>query len=229
VPDRIAADLGANLHFARLTGHGRDGPAMAEATAGAWLADTAEAIAIGRRIGGRVLLVGCSTGATLAALAAADPDLSEGLAGVVLVSPNFAPANPAARLLTWPLARRWVPWLTGPDRGFEPYNAEHAAHWTTRYPVAALFPMAEIVAAARRADLGVAEVPALFVYSVHDEVVSPGAIKRAATRWGGPVRQELLVPGPEDDPDAHVLGGDILSPGLTEPLVQIVAGWAAEL
>ena len=41
----LAAELGANLYFSRLAGHGRDRTAMAEATVEAWLADTAEALA----------------------------------------------------------------------------------------------------------------------------------------------------------------------------------------
>ena len=47
----LAHDLQANIYFARLRGHGRDGAAMLEPSAADWLADTAEAIAIGGRIG----------------------------------------------------------------------------------------------------------------------------------------------------------------------------------
>ena len=63
VVSELGEELGANVYFARLTGHGRDGPAMAEATAADWLDDTVEAIAIGHRLGDRVVLVGTSTGA----------------------------------------------------------------------------------------------------------------------------------------------------------------------
>jgi len=54
VPDMVAKALGANLYYARLKGHGRDGLAMTEASAGDWLEDTAEALAIGQRIGKEV-------------------------------------------------------------------------------------------------------------------------------------------------------------------------------
>ena len=69
----------------RLAGHGRSGAAMAEPLAGDWIEDMAEAMAIGRRLGDRVVVIATSTGGTLAAIAATDPVLSEGLAGVVLV------------------------------------------------------------------------------------------------------------------------------------------------
>ena len=47
VPDEVARALGANLFFTRLTGHGRTGAAMLDATAEAWLADMAEAMEAG--------------------------------------------------------------------------------------------------------------------------------------------------------------------------------------
>ena len=41
VPDRIASELGANLIYTRLAGHGRPGAALAEVTVGDWMADIA--------------------------------------------------------------------------------------------------------------------------------------------------------------------------------------------
>ena len=121
--DRLAAELGANLFYARLAGHGRHGTeALGEPTAACWRRDAEEALAIGTRIGERVLLVGCSTGATLATLlAAAAP--SE-LAAVVLLAPNFGPRDSRTRILTWPGARRWVPWLVGRERVVQAENEE---------------------------------------------------------------------------------------------------------
>jgi pimeloyl-ACP methyl ester carboxylesterase len=67
----VAREIGANVYFSRLTGHGRDAAAMGEATVEAWLDDVAEAVAIGGYIGERVVLMGTSTGGTLALWAAA--------------------------------------------------------------------------------------------------------------------------------------------------------------
>ncbi|GIV58500.1 MAG: hypothetical protein KatS3mg042_1413 [Rhodothermaceae bacterium] len=52
--DTLAARLGANLFYTRLTGHGRTGEALAAATASDWLRDALEALAIGQRLGERV-------------------------------------------------------------------------------------------------------------------------------------------------------------------------------
>ncbi|MEP3332842.1 hypothetical protein [Sedimentitalea sp.] len=53
VPDRIAQELGANLVFTRLRGHGRGGEAMAGATVADWMYDLAEGLAAARAKGGQ--------------------------------------------------------------------------------------------------------------------------------------------------------------------------------
>lgn len=229
VPERVAEILGANLHFTRLAGHGRDGAALAEPVAGDWLEDTAEALAIGRRIGGRVLVIATSTGGTLAAIAASDPEMSERVAGMVLISPNFGLENPAARLLSLPFVRQWGPLVAGRERVVAPLNEAHAAHWTLRYPSVATVAVKALVDHAAGLDLSAARMPALFIWSEGDSVVSPAATGRAADRWGGPVQRELRVMGPGDDPSSHVIAGDILSPGQTDETVDLIARWASGL
>ncbi|MBM2574673.1 alpha/beta hydrolase [Jannaschia sp. Os4] len=232
VPELVAERLGANLHFARLTGHGRDGDAMAEASAGDWLRDYAEAVAVGRRIGERVIVVSASTGGTISALVAGDPDLAPlhaDVAGIAMISPNFAISNPAAALLTWPAARAWVPAVAGPVRSFDPVNDRHARHWTTTYPTVATLPMAALVARAGEIDWGRAETPALFVFSPDDTVVRPEATEAVAAAWGGPATVERVTVGEGDDPYAHVVAGDILSPSRTAPTVDLLARWAEAL
>jgi alpha-beta hydrolase superfamily lysophospholipase len=64
--DEIAKQLGANLFYTRLTGHGRSGAAMAEASVNDWLNDSQEALQIGAQLGEHVVVIATSTGATLA-------------------------------------------------------------------------------------------------------------------------------------------------------------------
>ncbi|QFS82004.1 Thermostable monoacylglycerol lipase [Roseivivax sp. THAF40] len=228
VPDRVAEALGANLYFARLTGHGRDGAAMAEASLPHWMGDVAEAMAIGRRIGERVLVLGTSTGGTLATLAAHDPDLSEDVAGLVLISPNYRVKSLSAMILTWPGVRYWGPLLAGAERRFSPQNADHAAHWTTAYPTTALLPMAETVKAARAVPHDRIDTPALFVFSDLDQVVDAGVTRQVASAWGGPVEIMPVDPA-RTEPAAHVIAGDILSPEMTGPVVARIVDWARAL
>lgn len=229
VPDQVAAALGANLYFTRLAGHGRSGDAMAEPVAGDWIEDTAEALAIGRRLGQRVLVISTSTGGTLAALAATDPQQNGGLAGVVMVSPNFGVRPLAGRILDLPWARVWGPLVAGAERSFEPQNAAHAAHWTTRYPTVALFPMAALVREARAQDYAAAMAPLLVLLSPEDQVVDPARTRAVLAGWGGPVRFEERHMGPGDDRYSHVIAGDALSPGQTAATVALIVDWAQGL
>ncbi len=230
VPDRVAEALGANLIFTRLAGHGRDGAAMAEPRAGDWLADLAEAVAAGRVAGERVILIGTSTGGTLAALGAADAELAGALAGVVLISPNFRIANPMAELLGWPYARYWLPPVTGLERSFVPVNEGHATHWTTRYPSVSTLPLGALVAHANAQDFAATRVPVLMLFSDSDLVVDHKATRSVAEVWGGDVTLVPLdLPETGADPSHHVIAGDILSPAMTATVTRAILDWARSL
>ncbi|QFU09399.1 Alpha/beta hydrolase family protein [Rhodobacteraceae bacterium THAF1] len=229
VPERVAEGLQANLFYTRYTGHARDSAAMAEATADAWARDTAEALAIAQRIGDRVLVIGTSTGGTMTAIAASDPATAEAIDAVVLISPNFAPQNPAAFLLTWPFAETWVPVLAGETRSWEPHNERQAEFWTERYPTIAAIPMQASVDRLQSADLGRADQPALVIYSSADTVVKPEATRNGMALWGGAKEFVEFGAGEGVDPSNHVLAGDILSPALTDPVTDLILGWMSRL
>jgi alpha-beta hydrolase superfamily lysophospholipase len=229
VPDLVAKALGANLFFTRLSGHGRGGAALATATAGDWLEDTAEAMAIGRAIGRQVIVIATSTGGTLAAIAATDAGQIDAVKGIAFVSPNFRMKNAAAFILTAPFGRYWGPLLAGEEIGFEPVNAAQARFWTTRYPSGAAFPVGALVKYAHRLDYSGVTTPALFLYSEGDQVVSPGATEEIAERWGGAMEILAVTLPPGSDPYGHILAGDVLSPGNTDATVRAILDWAGRL
>jgi alpha-beta hydrolase superfamily lysophospholipase len=225
VPDRIADTLGANLVYTRLSGHGRGGAAMAAPVANDWIRDMAEGLAAARAVGDRVVVIASSTGGTLAAVAALDPELSRDIAALVLISPAFAINETAAFAPTWPAARWWLPLVLGPDQDFEPVSEDHRRYWTTSYPTVALLPKAALVKAVAGLDFERAKVPALFRISDDDQVVRPEITRRIAGRWGGPAVLQLVTMGPGDDASAHVIAGDIRSPGQTEAAVADILAW----
>lgn len=229
MPDNVAAALGANLFFTRLTGHGQTGEALGRVTANDWLNDVAEALAIGRRLGERVIVIATSQGGTMTTMAAVDQELMERVAGIAFVSPNFKIKAAASVLLTAPFAESFVPLITGKERGFEPYTEGHARWWTSRYPTKALFPVAASVAAVEGLDLNAALTPALFIYADGDTVVDSKAIKAAAERWGGRAETWKVDVTGSDAPDHHVLAGDALSPGLTAPVTERILAWVKSL
>lgn len=227
VPDNVAAALGANLYFARLAGHGRDGDAFAQASVADWVFDFDEAMEIGRSIGNEVLIISTSTGGTLTALMASH-GRADDVTGLVFVSPNFALNHPAAAILTWPAVRYWGPVLMGENRSFETVNDGHEKYWTHAYPSVAALPMAALVKETYARDYSDVSIPALFVFSDDDQVVSPSATRDMIARWGGAtsVYQPELTPG--DDSYSHVIAGDILSPNQTAGAVAAILNWQGQ-
>lgn len=229
VPDQLAETLGANLFYTRLAGHGRPGTELAQVSVNDWVQDLAEAIEIGRRIGDRVVLISTSTGGTLARLALEDPAMSQGVAGVIFVSPNFGLMAPGASLLTLPFARQFIPLLFGKERHWEASSPEQEKFWTTRYPTVSVFPMAALVrhsAGLKHSDV---KIPALFLFSDGDTVVNPAITRKIAQQWGGQVQLEPRVMGPGDSPSNHVIAGDIQSPGQTAEVTKIMLDWINKL
>ena len=224
--DSVAARLGANLYYTRLEGHGRDGDAMAEATLDQLAVDAAEAMEIGRRLGDRVILIGTSTGGTLATWIAARSETRRDLAGMVLISPNFAPKDGRAEIMLWPWGRTILRMVQGDSLSWTPENELHAQYWTTQYPSEALLPMMGFVKITRDADLESVDVPAIVFYSMDDGVINPDLIPEHVGRFSGPV--ELVEVEDSGDPKNHVLAGDILSPGTTDRLSQQAASFISE-
>jgi esterase/lipase len=227
LPDLVAAALGANVYFARLTGHGQSGAAMGQARLPDWERDVDEALAIGSAIGDDVIVMGCSTGCTLLTTALARGARAK---GIVHVSPNYGLRNVMAhRLLQLPGVRSWGPYLAGKERSFEPISDHHAALWTVKYDTQAVFTMADAVRAAIDSDIGAITTPAYFAYCEADQVVSPKKILSVMARWAGPVVEDLLIQGPTDDKMGHVMAGDVFSPAQTAPLAARIIEWAKGL
>ena len=141
---RIAEKFGCNLFLARLADHGVDTTeTLLQFTADRFWETSKEALAIGKAIGEKVILMSTSTGGTTALmLAAAYPDDVEAL---INMSPNIALKDPAAFLLNnpWGLQiaravlggnyREWIP------------DEQRAKYWNSKYRIEALVQLEELV------------------------------------------------------------------------------------
>lgn len=228
LPRLVADALGANLFYSRLAGHGLDGPALAEATVEEWLDDGAQAIAVGRAIGERVILLGTSTGGTLATWVASRDEARDDVAALALLSPNFGLNTPAGGLLLWPWGNLIARAVVGRERCFEPVNEAQREHWTTCYPVEATLPMMAMVELTTSGDLDRVRAPALFVYSAQDLVVSPEAALRTLDRLGSTEKRAVEIAGAERG-GYHINAGDIVSPETTDEVAGIVIDFLREV
>jgi esterase/lipase len=218
--ERVAAALGANLFETRLTGHGHAEQPMRGARAEDWLADTAEALAIGARLGDRVIVIGTSTGGTLA-LAMSDHDTAKLVSDIVVISPNLRPSDGKAAWLTRPAGPLIARLIAGDTRSWEAHNEQQARYWSTSYPIEAAVEVMRLV------DLLDSRLPMqleqnlLVLVSPDDEVVSPEATKQAFGRIDAPRKALIEIENP-GDPSNHVLAGDILSPGSTDDVAALI-------
>jgi alpha-beta hydrolase superfamily lysophospholipase len=215
VVETLARTLGANAYFARLAAHGRTtSEEFATVTAQDWLDDAREALAIGRRIGDRVILMGTSTGALLATMAALE-DRSAKVAALVLLSPNFAIQDWRAKYISGPVGPWLAQMLIGKDYSFRPVSSGHADFWTTRYPSEGIVPLMNLVNHARSLQLKALKVPTLIIYTHNDTVVDIQAIRDRFDEIQS--KPKLLVDLPEAT--RHELTGDALAPATVGPVL----------
>lgn len=227
LPERVAQGLGGHCFYTRLAGHGRPGAAMADMTVAHWQADALEALAIGHRLGERVLVIAASTGATLAAWAAQQTE-GQGVAAWVLLSPNFGPQDPWAALMNWAWGRWLVRVATGGTRRSKPSSPQTAPFWTHEYPSVALFPMMALVRQVRASALEDIRAPVLVFYSPRDRTINVRQVCAAFARLGSADKQ-LIEVNDSDSVGQHVLAGDLLAPKSTAPLVAQVLAFVARL
>jgi esterase/lipase len=230
--EQVAIALEANLFETRLRGHGRAESPLLDVTAEDWLDDVTEALAIGARIGEQVIVIGTSTGGTLA-LAMSQHEAAKSVTHFILISPNIQPSNETAHWATRPAGRLIARLFVGPTRSWEPRNEQQARYWSTTYPTAAaieVMRLVDYVNALLPLDL---DANLLVMMSPDDKVVSPLATQYAFNRIDAP-RKKIIEFLDSHDPSSHVLAGDILAPqstpGVAARIVEfIAAGSAPEL
>lgn len=227
VPDNIAKALGANLYFARLGGHGVGGPGLGEATMNDWVNDLAEAVAIGERIGTKIIFVTTSTGGSLAILGTKFPQLMKNVSGMVLLSPNFAVHAASNDLMNMPWGETLLPIVVGTEVSGEPKSEQHGKWWTTTYPMQAVFTMGALLGQVEAIDKSKITLPALFIYSKNDQVVKPSVIDEVVENWGGSA-EVMIVETPEDTSN-HVIAGDIRNPTMTKLVSERIIQWIEKL
>jgi pimeloyl-ACP methyl ester carboxylesterase len=212
----IAQKYGCNLYLSRLAEHGIDTvDAMVNLTADKLWSSAQVALAIGGQLGDKVILMGTSTGGTLALqLAAAYPDRVYAL---ILLSPNIAINDPNAWLLNDPWGLQIAHMVTGSDYiiSKEDYGPRYFQYWYTKYRTEAAVQLEEHLETSmnRNTFQKVRQPVALYYYykdKVHqDSTVRVDAELKMFDELGTPPAQKFKL----DIPDAgtHVIGSGIRS------------------
>ena len=210
----IARRFGCNLYLSRLAEHGIDTTdQLVNLKADNYWESAKEALAIGQQIGHKVILVGTSTGGTLALkLAAEYPEI----AALVLLSPNIAINDPNAWLLNNPWGLQVARLVKGSK--YNDATDERPAYqqyWNYHYRLEAAVSLEELLESSmNKATFEAVKQPTLLLYyykdKVHqDSVVKVDAALKMFEELGTPANQKRAVAMPNTG--HHVIGSWIKS------------------
>ncbi|MEO6490501.1 MAG: alpha/beta hydrolase [Ferruginibacter sp.] len=211
----IARTFGYNLFLARLSQHGIDtSEQLLNLTADNYWQSAKEALAIGKQLGDRVILMGTSTGASQALqLAATYPG---DIAALVLYSPNIEINDPNA----WVLNEHWGLQIARIVKG-SPYNIPgddrpiYKQYWNSPYRLEAAVALEEMLETSMNKEtFEKIKQPLLLLYYYKDEghqdkVVKVSAMKKMFEQIVTPKAQKRAIALP--NAGNHVLASPIKS------------------
>ena len=213
VHSEFAKAFGCNLYLSRLAEHGIDTvDAMVNLTAEKLWNSAKEAYAIGKQLGRKVIIIGTSTGGTLALkLAAEYPDI----AGLILLSPNIAINDPNAWLLNDHWGLQVARLIKGKYNTGEDTSASYKKYWYHKYRMEAAVQLEELLETTMNKSLfEKVKQPTLMLYYYRDkdhqdDVVKVSAMKTMFSQLGTPsdLKKEIAAPNTGD----HVIGSYIKS------------------
>ena len=210
----IAKQFHCNLYLARLAEHGLMGSeALQNLTAENLWVSAKEAYAIGKKIGKKVIVMGTSTGGTLALqLAASYPEI----AGLILYSPNIEIYNPSAPILNDPWGLQIARLVQGGKYNnirFE--NKDYPKYWNVHYRLEATVALENLLEATMNEKLfKKVHQPSLTLYYYKDEehqdkVVKVTATKRMFTQLSTPDYLKVIKAMPNTG--NHVIASPLVS------------------
>ena len=223
VLDTVSRQLGAHYFAPRLTGHGQTGSALGAATAEDWLRDAWFAWTVASSMAERVIMVGSSTGATLATALLRVPEVQARTDAVVFLSPNFGIKRVAARILTWPIGSVIMRWLSGPEWAWKPSNELQKNLWTYRYPVKALHQVQRLVQWTTQRPLVNVALPLHVVQCRMDKTVSSDRANQYLASWEGEKMWHFMPP--KEGTNNHVLAGDATRPENNAEMISLLTAF----
>ncbi|UII34035.1 alpha/beta hydrolase [Fulvivirga ulvae] len=139
----IARRYGCNLYLPRLYGHGvADEEPMIDLTAEKLMNSAKEAIAIGKQLGEKLIILATSTGGTFALYLAED---DADIAGLLLYSPNIKIYDPNSWLLDEPWGLQLARLVKGSNYNRWEIDPEREKYWTNGYRLEALTHLEELI------------------------------------------------------------------------------------
>ena len=234
IHEEFARRYGCNLYLSRLAEHGIDtSEPLASLTADKLWNTARDAMTIGNQLGDSLILIGTSTGGTLALqLAATYPDRVKAL---ILLSPNIAINDGNAWLLNNPWGLQIAHLVKGDYNVSEDTSALYKQYWNHRYRMEAAVELEELLERTMKHSIfeKVTQPTLLLYYYKDDEhqdpVVKVSAMQRMFRQLGTPASQKMekALPNTEN----HVIGSYIKSKDLIsvsnacDTFAEKILGW----
>jgi pimeloyl-ACP methyl ester carboxylesterase len=211
---RFAKNFGCNLFLPRLADHGIDTTeSLFSFTADRVWNSAKEALAIGKRLGDKVVLISTSTGGTLALMLAAK--YPQDVYALINLSPNIAINDPAAFILNDPWGLHIARLVFGGKYVETEYSEERARYWNGRYRLESVVELEELLESSMTAEtFRSISQPSLTLYyykneNEQDPEVSVSAIQDMHRVLATPDSLKILKAMP--NAGAHVLGSSLTS------------------
>lgn len=221
VHKRLAKRFGMNIYLARLKEHGRTKYEFKHLSMQGLLSSAAEALAIGRKIGDNTILMGTSTGASLALYLASE---FTSVNGLILFSPLIRFYRWRVKMLTNPLIRKVMEKILG--REYLVHNDEQDGLieqiWYSKYRLQGILALAELVDKTMTADVfSRINQPVFMGYyyknkKEQDPTVSTSAMLSMFDQLNTPPEKKRKKAFPQAG--AHVIGSNLKSGAWEEVL-----------
>lgn len=144
VHENFAKKFGCNLYLARMADHGIDTvEQLVNFTPDRWWTSAKEALAIGKAIGDKVILMSTSTGGTMALLLAAQ--YPEDVFALINLSPNIAINNPNAWISNNPWGLQIARMVVGGKYVVSKPNPVTDKYWNNSYRLEAVSQLEELL------------------------------------------------------------------------------------
>lgn len=225
----FAQRYGCNLYLPRLYGHGLDTTEpLIDLTPENYLESAKEAIAVGKKIGKKMILMCTSTGGTLGIyLAAHDPEID----ALICYSPNIDIFDQNSQVLTKPWGLQLARLISGGD--FRQYEAseEFKKYWQTKYRLEGVMALRSLIDHTMTAETFSHVKQPIFVGTYfkdaehQDNVVSVKAMSLMMPKLGTPESQKRMVEFPVG---SHVLTNPLRNPDV-RPVEEATFQFAEEV
>jgi pimeloyl-ACP methyl ester carboxylesterase len=214
VHETFARTFGCNLYLARMADHGVDTTdQLLYFTPDRWWQSAKEALAIGKALGDKVILMSTSTGGTVSLILAAE--YPEDVHAMINMSPNIAINDGSAWLLNKPWGLQLARLVMGGNSRVFPADSAKDKYWNNSYRLESVTQLQEMVNdRMNEGTFSKVKCPTLTLYyfkseEEQDPVVKVSAMMDMNGLLGTPDSLKVMVPIP--NAGGHVLGSHVVS------------------